>query len=310
MIRVNVYAQNGGWLFEDLKQHFARRHVAGIQVLASDEPLITADAWVVIRTHEAEASPDLKRTVVCIHDLYDHSGMYRPGGMRQAVRHAGALALSHPDQRRILRASDVSLEGLRLLERPLGALSIFQVRQRPPQRFCVGWVGRNHWRKRPEWFVEAVQGLGLSPAQLRAVMIGLDLGQFVRHLQVSGVDCRYYPRETHSIGEYPRLYQELDCVVITSCTEAGPLPLFEALATGLPVISTPVGWAPMLAEKAPQFVRLASDPAQITARLNQLRAEKQTMFEKRCEMAGVVAEWTLDAWLVEVLRLAASLVRT
>jgi len=38
-----------------------------------------------------------------------------------------------------------------------------------------------------------------------------------------------------------RFYQSIDLLICTSVTEGGPLPVFEAIASGIPVFSTPVG---------------------------------------------------------------------
>ncbi len=309
MIRVNVFAEKGDWVFEDLKQHFARARVDGLEVLASDEPLACADVWVSVSPSQAINSPDLTRTVVCIHDLYEHSNIYAPDGDRRAVRWAGALALSHPLQRRILTEAGVSLEGVPTHEGPLGALSSFTVRGEATPCFSAGWVGRHdaQGRKRCEWFVEAVGGLNPAPGRLRAVLVGRGLGGYAERLCAGGVTCLHYARESHPIADYPRLYQQMDCLVITSSTEAGPLPLFEALATGLPVISTPVGWAPHLAAKHPRYVRLAESPAEITDRLRRLGDEREQLFREREEIASLVKDYRLEGWLRDVLRLAGSL---
>jgi glycosyltransferase involved in cell wall biosynthesis len=138
-------------------------------------------------------------------------------------------------------------------------------------------------------------------------LIGSGLGNAAASLRAVGVDCSLYEKDAHPISTYPRLYQSLDCLVITSSTEAGPLTLFEALATGLPVVSAPVGWAPYFADRAAQYVRLAGNPDEIAAALEQLKSEKQEMFDKRFEIAQLVKEWTLDSWLLAVLNLAGSL---
>lgn len=308
MKKINVYAENLGWLFEDLKQHFkGLGNTHGFTVIVSDRPVPMADAWVALRTKEAGISPDIRRTVVCIHDLLFHDGMYRQGGSRRAVREAGALVLSHPEQRAILSEAGISVAATPLLERPLGALTSFTPRLHFPVRFTVGWVGRDHPRKRLDWFVEAMLRLNLERKQVEGVLIGSGLSAAAANLQANGLDCRLHDKASHPIATYPQLYQRLDCVVITSSTEAGPLPLFEALATGLPVVSTPVGWAPLLSSDAPQYLRLASDPHQIAVQLNQLRVERQTMFTKRLEIASLVKDWNLENWLMEVLKLAGSL---
>jgi glycosyltransferase involved in cell wall biosynthesis len=308
-IKVNVYAENLGWLFEDLKRHFKRLDRAhGFEVLVSDRPLATADAWVALRTKEGSAAPDLRRTVVCIHDLFCEDGMYQPGGSRQAVRAAGAVVLAHPDQRRILSGEGISLRGVPVVERPLGALNIFTPRRQQAGGFRVGWVGRNHARKRLDWFVQAMTQLSPAPAQTRVSLVGSGLGEAAASLRARGVECGLYERDAYAIAAYPRLYRSLDCLVITSSTEAGPLPLFEALASGVPVVSTPVGWAPFFSAAAPRYVRLAGDPGEIATRLEQLSREKQPLFDERFEIARLVKEWSLDGWLLAVLELAGGLV--
>lgn len=311
MLKINVYAENHGWLFEDLKQHFeSLNHVSGFEVVVSPQPLLTSDAWVALRTREAVASPDIRRTVVCLHDLFCHDGMYRQNGSRHALRDAGALVLSHPDQRQILSEEGISLESIPMLERPLGPLTTFTPRQHLPARFNVGWVGKDHPRKRLGWFEQAIIQLRLGPEQLQVALIGSGLGDAAVRLKAGGIDCRLHDKDSNPISSYPQLYQRLDCVVITSSTEAGPLPLFEALATGLPVVTTPVGWAPFFSRKAPQFVRLANDPNEIAVQLKQLKAERQSMFTRRLEIAELVKQWSLDNWLLAVLKLAGSLAPT
>jgi len=308
-VRVNVFADGGGWVFEDLKRHFERAGADGLEVFASTEPAADADVWVSISPSQAVASPDLARTVVCVHDLYTHSDIYAPWGDRRAVRKAGALALAHPSQRRILKGAGVALEGVPTHEGPLGALSIFDVRGEPTPRFSAGWVGRHdaHGRKRCDWFVESLLKFDTARGRPRAVLVGRDLYAHAERLRASGVECLHHPRESNPIEEYPRLYRQMDCLVITSSTEAGPLPLFEALATGLPVVSTPVGWAPHFAATHPHYVRLAESTAEIAEHLRRLEGEREQLFEEREEIAALVGDYRLESWVREVLRLAVSL---
>jgi glycosyltransferase involved in cell wall biosynthesis len=308
MLRINVYAEDRGWLFEDLKKHFqSLNQIHGFEVTISEQPLMTANIWVALRTMEAVKSPDLRRTVVCIHDVLFDDEMYRQNGSRGVVRDAGALVLSHPDQRTILAAEGISLEGIPILERPLGALKTFVPRRKLPACFNVGWIGRAHPRKRLGWFVQAMLELGLGPDQLQVTLIGSGLSDAAVALRANEVDCQLYDRDLHPISVYPQLYQNLDCVVITSTTEAGPLPLFEALATGLPVVSTPVGWARFFSRKAPRYVLLAGNPQEIAAQLKQLKVQREEIFASRFEIAGLVKQWSLDGWILAVLELAASL---
>src|SRR5205085_7806959 len=132
----------------------------------------------------------------------------------------GAVVLSHPDQRRLLNEAGISLQGVPVIERPLGALTSFTPRPHHAARFCVGWVGRNHARKRLDWFVQAILKLGLAPAHLHVALIGAGLDAAAASLRASGVEWSLYEREMHAIATYPQLYQGLDWFVITSAKGA------------------------------------------------------------------------------------------
>ena len=310
MLKINVCVEGSNdWLFGDLRQGFERTRAQGIKIIGSETPIQNADGWIFIRTDEAANSPDFSRTVVCLHDLYNHDGMYEPGQPRRQALQSKGIVLCHPHQRQILEQAGIDLSKALMLERPLGALREFTVRTNHPRReFRIGWIGREHPRKRTAWFAEALRSFAILSCQAPvAVLIGKDLTALRQRLASDGICCEYFDRTQVSIRDYPSLYQQLDCVVITSSTEAGPLPLFEALATGVPVVSTPVGWAPLLASKAPNFIFLADCPNDIAAHLETIRSRREELFASRFEIAAMVENYRLDDWFQEVLRLASRL---
>jgi glycosyltransferase involved in cell wall biosynthesis len=307
-IKVNVFAQDLGWLFQDLKEHFGRLALERVTIVVSEVPRTDADAWVALRTREAHTSPVPGRTVVCIHDLFDHPGLYAPDGDRRGVHGAGGMVLCHPDQRRLLNVAGVRLDRATILERPIGALSSFSPGDRRGARFTIGWVGRNHWRKRLDWFVEVTARLAGNRFPFDVVFIGMGLEEAAANVNRCGIEARVYPRDRYPIAEYPRLYRELDLLVITSMTEAGPLTLFEALASGVPVVSTPVGWAPWVSGRAPRAVRIAATPAEIGVRIGEVEEDRDALFRDRHGIAAIVRDWSLEGWLRDVARLAAGLV--
>ena len=310
-LKINVCVKGSDdWLFGDLRAGFHSTHVEGVEVIPTETPIQNADGWIFIRTGEASNSPDVSRTVVCVHDLYDHDGMYRPGQPRWKALQARGVVLCHPRQRQILKDAGIDLSRSLVLERPLGALRKFTVRTSCNDgQFRVGWVGREHARKRTSWFAEAMQCLGISKTDVVAVLIGKELDPLCQLVRGNGIAVEHCDRAHLSIHDYPALYQRLDCLVITSSTEAGPLPLFEALATGVPVVSTPVGWAPQVASKAPGFVFLADSPKGIAAHLETIRSRRAEMFASRFQIAATVEDHHLDDWFHEVLQLAAALAR-
>jgi glycosyltransferase involved in cell wall biosynthesis len=307
---INVVGQNRGWLFEDLKAHFCSVKHTGLKVVASERPLREADSWIYFRPQEVAHSPDLRRTVVQIHDLFDE-GLYRPGKRRHAVARCAAIVFAHPKQRAILERSGISLDRKRTLVRPLGFLSPFSLRSRLPAVFTIGWVGRPVVHRGIEikglqGFIDAIVALPVPRRSFKVVLLGERMDQQHRQLVQHGIQAEYCNRAQHTYSEYPRVYQGFDCLVITSREAAGPMCLFEALATGIPVVSTPVGWSPQLISNG-RTGFLVENLEQIPSAVERIYRSRTEWFSRRQTIRHTTAEYTLESWLHENLDLAASL---
>ncbi len=304
---VNVAALNRGWFFEDVKRHFLAAHRPGVQVVVSDRPRNDADRWIVLRTQEAGDTPDPTRTVVQIHDMFDN-GLYGHGQRRACVARCRGVSLTHPEQRQILAKSGIDLSDKIVLERPIGALEAFTPRDSLAPRFTVAWVGRpvrhfNRELKRVDCVVEALLALG---GELRVVLLGERLEAQRQKLRRAGVDCEYHHRSRNPIEKYPGRYKDFDCVLVYSLSEAGPLCLFEALASGVPVISSAVGWAPQLIEDG-RNGQIVHSVEQMVEAMKQMRRERRRWFERRAEIRRSLQGYTLESWVVENLDMATGL---
>lgn len=102
-------------------------------------------------------------------------------------------------------------------------------------------VGKNGDRKGLQYLTSSLRAATEHERiPIRLVVSGLGW-QEKRHL-LRGIRV-----ESHEWASVPRLlelYRSLDVYLVTSTIEGGPMPLLEAMACGIPVISTPVGWAP------------------------------------------------------------------
>jgi glycosyltransferase involved in cell wall biosynthesis len=308
---INAVAANRGWLFEDLKRHFARLTREDVEVVGTERARTDAAAWIYLRAHEAADAPDPARTVVQIHDMYD-DGLYRPGGKRHAVARCGGVVLTHPRQREILECNGIDCSAKQVLVRPIGALRAFQPRAEiVGGRFRIGWVGRPVIHagvdlKRVDWLVEAVQNLDLPSDRFEVVFIGERLGKAQERLEQAGIACRYFQRARHPIETYPAHYRELDCVVITSKVAAGPNCLFEALAVGIPVISTPVGWAGELLRDG-QNGFLVEDVSGIARSLRNIHDHRVDWYQRRLYIRNSVQAYTVESWIDDNIDLASNL---
>ncbi len=138
-----------------------------------------------------------------------------------------------------------------------------------PATPLVGFVGRLSPEKGPEQFLRAVSLLqeGL-PQGTRFVMVGEGPLQapLQAELQRLGLGSR-----VQLVGHWedmPSLYRELDLLVSSSHSEAMPLAVMEAMASGLPVIATRVGGLPEIVQHATSgWLVAARDIEDIAARV-------------------------------------------
>lgn len=307
---VNIVAKNRGWLFEDLKSHFVALRMPGIQIIASEKPVRRADAWIFLRSDEAGDSPDPSRTVVQIHDQFDNG--YGPDGRRRPIKNCAALSFTHPDQEKLIKTSGIDLAGKAILIKPLGASRRFQLRQKMSRRFTVGWIGRpveyqGRDIKRLVWFSEALTKLSWSE-DLAVMLVGDRLGDFAALTARTGILCNHYPRQKYAHSQYPELYQNMDCVVVTSEFAAGPNCLFESLTAGVPVIATPCGWVETLIRDGENGFIVRS-PSEIATAIDRIRNDREGWFNRREMIQRSVAGYCLEHWAEENIRLAVSLVR-
>ncbi len=304
---INVVARNRGWLFEDLKKHFLSAATPSVTIRVSEKAFPGADSWIYLRTSEAKFSPDLSRTVVQIHDMFNGEE-YRPGGSRHCVDHCGAIVLTHPEQKKLLLNNGIYPENKRLLEKPVGASSYCRLRTQMSEPFTVAWIGRptlyeKQEIKRVNWFVEAVRKITLP---IRVVFVGEKLEKEFGIVKKAGIDSVYYTRSKYSVEHYPKIYRDFDCVVVTAANTSRQSSMFEALASGVPVIATPTAWADQYIENNKNGY-LVNTVNEIVVAINQIYINKQSWFDRRVAIRNSVEECTLESWIRENIQLAMQL---
>ncbi|ALA52357.1 glycosyltransferase family 4 protein [Shouchella clausii] len=148
------------------------------------------------------------------------------------------------------------------------------------ERFKVGWVGRIDQED-----YRQLKGYDLVLAALKDIDVELDIRTYKDRV----------PRE-----EMAAFYQQLDCFICSSTSEHIPLPLLEAAACGVPLISTRVGIAPELIthNKNGFIVPRTPDAFQSAVKALMDSPEKRKKFSKRIR-GEVVKHWTLKACKAE-----------
>lgn len=211
-MRVNAYCEDRGWLFEDLKVELA---AAGAEV--SDFPLPGCDVYICIRTREHRQTLAPAKTIIQVHDL---TSKPVPGARHVSFVHDDAAKLWH---RKGWRGSfDVT---------PIGARSVLD-NPPLPERPTIGFFCREVWdankvqAKRSDLFAAAVQ-----LARLEAKFDVLMIGEKLEHIAHLG----QYEARSATVEDLARI----DALVTTSRSTMIPLNVYEALGSGVRVISTP-----------------------------------------------------------------------
>ena len=102
-------------------------------------------------------------------------------------------------------------------------------------------------RKRSWLLLELAWKYDLTPYHFNIIGTGWD--DVVEKLKNLGVSVTYHPTVDHDALQ--TAYQTSDALLVTGLREGGPLPILEALASGLPVISPNYGFAAELGRVVP-----------------------------------------------------------
>ncbi len=108
------------------------------------------------------------------------------------------------------------------------------------QKDGVGWSDGLDPKliKGPDILVQSLFEVSKSK-EIKVLLVGPSRGYVTKKLTEFGIDFKHL--QVNNYEEMPQLYKALDLYLITSREEGGPKGLIEALASSIPIVSTPVG---------------------------------------------------------------------
>lgn len=110
----------------------------------------------------------------------------------------------------------------------------------PADAFVLGYCAKRSERKGVDVLLEALRRLAPKLPGLACLFMGPGWEGVVREQVAAGLPCVHFPF-TVDARRLARAYRALDVLWVTSRIEGAPLPVLEAMATGVPCVSTPVG---------------------------------------------------------------------
>ncbi len=152
------------------------------------------------------------------------------------------------------------------------------------RELVVGWVGNSKWASEIEDF-KGVHTI-LKPALEQLVAGGAKVRAHFADRQE-----RFIPHD-----KMPDYYSEIDVLVCTSKIEGTPNPVLEAMACGVPVVTTDVGIVPQaFGPLQRDFILPSRSIDCLVAKLRQLREEPHRLLALSAESLERIAAWDWPA---------------
>jgi len=187
----------------------------------------------------------------------------------------------------------------------------FRFERWPQGHFTVGVVSRNYPAMRNIVDVKGGDVIQETMVRLREkigdvllMVVGVDWESLVDAMLRASIPVVYYDRRRNCTYEdYPRLYNQLDCLLVASKYEGGPVAAYEAMMCGRPVVGPAVGVLPELIDQKRTGVlceRTAKSLAEGLAWAASMRpnfADDRNSWREECR--GRVEQFTWQRWAQE-----------
>jgi glycosyltransferase involved in cell wall biosynthesis len=220
--------------------------------------------------------------VCTVHNIYTRRKLHRNLVNRWLARHtARIIAVSSPVRDDVLRYDRVVPSNVVVIPNGVDvdgfdlSLTRQQARERlgiPKDRYVIGTLGRLEEQKGLPHLVEAIQllsesgmlvflliaGSGREEGRLREMVARFGLEDSVRFLGMR--------------RDVPEVHRAMDVFALPSLWEGLPIALLEAMASGLPVVATPVGGIPEVIRNGKNGLLVPpEDPVALAAALRRIR---------------------------------------
>ena len=220
----------------------------------------------------------------------------------RAFRHYGAVVVVSRPLREQLAAAGVPVDRLVVIPNAFAA-SVAPVSRAtaraalglPADGYRLGWVGRLSQEKGADVLIDALALLRDLPIALSILGSGRDAEALAARARAAGVADRI--RWHGTVRDAGRLFTAFDCFVLSSRTEGTPIVLFEAMAAGVPVVTTAVGGVPDVVSPREALLVNPADPSALAEGLRNVYGDARSATARaeaaRQRLAGDfgVAEW-------------------
>jgi glycosyltransferase involved in cell wall biosynthesis len=162
--------------------------------------------------------------------------------------------------------------------------------------FVLGWVGRLSREKGADVLLRALPHLRDLPLSVSVLGTGAEQVRLQTGASRLGLDQRI--RWHGAVPDAGRLFPAFDAFVLSSRTEGTPVSLLEAMAAGVPVVTTQVGGVPDVVSPAEAVLVRSDDPGNLAAGIRAVY-DDPTAARRRASAAAarLLRDFSVGPWL-------------
>ena len=212
------------------------------------------------------------------------------------------IAVSDP-LARLLTESGVPVERMRVVQNAYAPPGEFLSRDQARGRLglgtrdqVIGWVGRVSPEKAPDVMLEGLLCMTTPNAKLCLIGRGRMQPAMEQRVEQLGMTGRVLWRG--AIPDAWQLFRGFDVYCLSSRTEGTPMTLLEAMAAGVPVVTTRVGGIPDVVSDREAWLVPPGEPAALAAALDQALGDPAERARRTQAAASRLAhDFALEPWL-------------
>ena len=272
-MRVNIVIGNEDkqWILWDMARYI-KDYNSDMDIEISVEPIDGCDIYHV-NNDEMFDRPNIPwhRALYTCHQFEQNNHRRTFWAREQAIKAARKIGCVCMDYVNML--TDLGVPKEKVCYTPGGVdIDKFNINDRTwtfGDKISIGYVGRKYesGRKGEDLFREIL--MLLPRDRVKIIFLGDRREEEVEFCQQLNIEHEYYHRGNNvEYEDYPGIYDKMDCMLITSKEEGGPICAIEALACGIPIITTPVGVTKdIIVKDNGYFYNTANDAVDILSRL-------------------------------------------
>ncbi len=259
-------------IFADILAYFEQYAPRGIKHVASVSPIEGADVY---HYHRPQLEKALKPASVCTvhHDLNDTDPWVALSKFMPRYRESAAIICLNTLQRDILANEGIAPERLFVVPHGYNTRILTPKPERTfdaERKLTIGFVSKRYGRrvKGEAYLYELAKRMDAD--RFAFLLVGGSRMTDAAALRSLGFECRVYERLPYRV--FNDVYRNMDFLLMASQFEGGPANIPEAVATGTPVLTNPIGMAFDAVENGVNGVHLTMNPSIDAELLAQLAA--------------------------------------